>query len=260
MRGTLLSRQYTTNNNVQRSPSPIDTPRHPSPIPTIRLVTATPSSTDLNTSIQLPNQSQVDWSVDSSWAVPSPIAPKILTSELQSRKRVVPKKSKLGLLGGKERKIDFSDVVRRVGVDGSSAGRGGYDIYVDQTDDPDIGEILVVRKKKSRAGLDGLEWGPLGEVTNVPKEKEKKEGLLKVKGEENKDKWWTIGRGRKDSKEKTKDKENANVKPRAKCEFIMLVNSNISNGANTPSQSSAGPSKTCRGPRTLQFPRFRCPP
>ena len=39
------------------------------------------------------------------------------------------------------------------------SGRGGYDIYVDQTDDPDIGEILVVRKKKSRAGLDGVSWG-----------------------------------------------------------------------------------------------------
>ena len=79
----------------------------------------------------------------------------------------------------------------------------------------------MVRKKKSRAGLDGLEWGALGEVANVPKEKEKKDGLLKVKGDENKDKWWTIGRGRKDSKEKTKDKENANAntKPRAKCEF-----------------------------------------
>lgn len=230
MRGMLLSRQSTIN-NLQ---SPINTPPHPSPIPTIRLVAATPSatgsSTDPNTSLQLLNQSQADWSVDSSWAVPSPIAPKILSVDPQPRKRVVPKKSKLGLLGTKDKKIDFSDVVRRVGVDDSSAGRGGYDIYVDQTDDPDIGEILVVRKKKSRAGLNEVEWGPLGEVTNVPKEKERKESLLKVKGEENKDKWWTIGRGRKDSKEKAKDKENA--KSRAKCEFVVLSYLNISIDAN----------------------------
>ncbi|KAG5633201.1 hypothetical protein DXG03_008055, partial [Asterophora parasitica] len=49
-----------------------------------------------------------------------------------------------------------------------------------------------------------MRWGALGEVTNVPAVTAPKEApaLLKVKGEE-KDKWWSIGRGRKDSKEKT---------------------------------------------------------
>jgi hypothetical protein len=49
----------------------------------------------------------------------------------------------------------------------------------------------------------------LGEVTNVPKVPPKDPApLSKVKNEE-KEKWWTLGRGRKDSKEKTKEnKEN----------------------------------------------------
>lgn len=163
---------------------------------------------------------------------------------MPSRKRLVPKKSKLGLLGvgkekEKERTRDFSDLVRRVGGDGSASAslKGGFEIYVDPTEDPDFGEIVVVKKKKSRAGLDGMRWGSggaLGEVTNIPsvsKEvKEVKEAkdsmLLKVKAEENK--WWSIGRGRKDSKEKTKEKEDAKShvreksKTRTKCTFFLF--------------------------------------
>jgi len=108
-------------------------------------------------------------------------------------------------------------VVRRVGGAPVQSGNNGFEIYVDPTNDPDLGEILMVKKKKSRLALDGMQWGTLGEVTNVPpvtKVKEKggkKESLLKVKVDENQ-KWWSIGRGRKDSKEKGKDKD------RAKCE------------------------------------------
>ena len=42
-------------------------------------------------------------------------------------------------------RLDFSDVVRRVGVgdgngkNGSGSLRGGFEIYVDPTNDPDIG-------------------------------------------------------------------------------------------------------------------------
>lgn len=88
----------------------------------------------------------------------------------------------------------------------------------------------MVKKKKSRLGLDGMKWGTLGEVTNVPsssqvgtkeekkreKEREKKEkeqerektseNLLKVKGEDSV-KWWSI-RGRKDSKDKSKENKS----------------------------------------------------
>ena len=99
---------------------------------------------------------------------------------------------------------DLSDVVRRVGADSFSA-RNGFEIYVDPTDNPDIGEIVMVKKKKSWMALDGMTWGALGEVTNVPKVPPKDAApLLKVKNEE-KEKWWTLGRGRKDSKEKTKE-------------------------------------------------------
>ncbi|KAF7982388.1 hypothetical protein HWV62_28475 [Athelia sp. TMB] len=217
-----------------KSPSPIDAPHQPSPIPTIRLVPAPSTSTSEATS-----SSSIDveaghsfigdlsaasgWSAESSWAMPSPIAPKT-----ESRKRLVPKKSKLGLLGSnrEKRKDDFSDVARRVGAPGSaSAGRAGFDIYVDQNQDPDLGSMLLVKKKKSRAALDGMKWGALGEVTNVPstqkpgKEtgKAKDKGLLKVKGDE-KDKWWSIGRGRKDSKDKV-----AKEPARAKCTLLSIL-------------------------------------
>lgn len=153
-------------------------------------------------------------------SVPSPLAPK---TDAEPRKRLVPKKSKLGLLGGsskdrqKDRGKDLSDVVRRVGGGSTSRRAGGFEIYVDPTD-PEIGEIVMVKKKKSRAGLDGLRWGSgggaLGEVTNVPSVPQPMTAVTKIKAEE-KEKWWTLGRGRKDSKEKEKEKarEKSETRP-----------------------------------------------
>jgi hypothetical protein len=168
-------------------------------------------------------------------------------------KRLIPKKSKLGLLSSKEtaRSKDLSDVVRRVtatngsqaSLVGSSKLKGGFEIYVDPSVDSELGDILVVKKQKSRAALDDMGWGPaaananapaskgvLGEVTNTSKnssgkkEKEKDGGLLKVKVDEER-KWWSIGRGRKDSKEekKNKEKENAASKSRASCKWSFLL-------------------------------------
>ncbi|KAI6113748.1 hypothetical protein EDD16DRAFT_1802786, partial [Pisolithus croceorrhizus] len=200
---SLLSRTTTDTVRV-RSSSPFTTPATKSQVPTIRLTAPTPSAQ--NTSLQQP--------VVAPWAaetMPAPLAPK--SNGDLPRKRLVPKKSKFGLLGSSstkgEREQDFSDLTRRVGV--SVQNEVGYEIYVDPAEDPDIGDILLVKKKKSRAALDGMTWGTLGEVTNIPsitkpkenKEKsgKKEEGLLKVKVDENQ-KWWSIGRGRKDSKEK----------------------------------------------------------
>ena len=115
----------------------------------------------------------------------------------------------------KNRGQDLSDVVRRVGVD-SFCAKNGFQIYVDPTDDPDIGEIVMVKKKKSRLALDGMAWGALGEVTNVPKVSPKEAApLSKVKNEEI-EKWWTLGRGRKDSKEKTKENKNNKMSSKRK--------------------------------------------
>ncbi|KAI0938313.1 hypothetical protein AcV5_000019 [Taiwanofungus camphoratus] len=54
-----------------------------------------------------------------------------------------------------------------------------------------------------------MKWGALSEVTNIPsvpkESKQPTEHLLKVKGDESQ-KWWSIGCGRKDSKEKSKEK------------------------------------------------------
>ncbi|KAH9837979.1 uncharacterized protein C8Q71DRAFT_898946 [Rhodofomes roseus] len=229
MRNTLplLSRapapsSSSSSSAVHSRPS-TDTPPHA--MPTIRLISATPSATgsaaDASGSTSL--------SSIAPFAASSPLAPRP-TSEAP-RKRLVPKKSKLGLLAGvassklKDKATkDFSDVVRRVGGDptSTSSGRGGFEIYVDHAEDEELGEILVVKKKKSRMGLDSLRWGgALGEVTNVPpaaqKEGKAGETLLPVKVEENQ-KWWSISRGRKDSKgkEKEKEKENSGSSVRAK--------------------------------------------
>lgn len=135
----------------------------------------------------------------------------------------------------KEKGKDFSDVVRRVGGASLSASTsqrgGGFEIYIDPAVDDEIGEVVMVKKKKSRVALDGMRWGSgaLSEVTNVPAVTPKEAPtLLKVKAEE-KEKWWSIGRGRKDSKEKTKEVKEAKEAPRdksksrAKCEFSMLL-------------------------------------
>lgn len=200
---------------------------NPTVIPSIRLISATPSAAGNSSTASATSNA---FSLDNSWAsVPSPLAPK--TDAPAPRKRLVPKKSKLGILGGgreKEKGKDLSDVVRRVGgasLTASASARGGFEIYVDPTVDDEIGEIVVVKKKKSRVALDGMRWGALGEVTNIPAVTTSKEAptLLKVKGEE-KDKWWSIGRGRKDSKEKEKEtketsKSSEKLKTRPKCMF-----------------------------------------
>lgn len=180
-------------------------PTHPKVIPSIRLISATPSAAGNSSTAS--TSSVNNYSYENSWAsIPTPLAPK--ADSPAPRTRLVPKKSKLSLLGvggrEKDKGKDLSDVVRRVG--GSASTRGGFKIYVDPTVDDEIGEIVMVKKKKSRVALDGMRWGALGEVTNVPAvtAPQKPSALLKVKGEE-KDKWWSIGRGRKDSKEKTKE-------------------------------------------------------
>lgn len=99
------------------------------------------------------------------------------------RRCLVPKRSKLGLLGGNNNKA--KDKVRRIGG-GSTNGSGGFEIYVDQADDPDLGEILIVETKKSCLGLDGIKWGALGEMMNIPSSQPEKkavasEKLLKAK-------------------------------------------------------------------------------
>ncbi|KAG8220621.1 hypothetical protein J3R82DRAFT_2877 [Butyriboletus roseoflavus] len=210
----MLSRP-ATDTLLSRPPSPLATPASKPQIPTICLTTATPCDANSTNGV-----SQVaPWITSKASHVL--IAPKPTSGET-SRKRLVPKKSKLNLLGSssssaKAREQDFSDVVRRVAGASVQNGSNGFEIYVDPANDPDIGEILMVKKKKSRLALDGMQWGTLGEVTNVPsvmipKEKGgKKESLKKAKVDENQ-KWWSIGRGRRDSKEKEKVKDKGRAK------------------------------------------------
>jgi hypothetical protein len=52
------------------------------------------------------------------------------------------------------RERDLSDVVRRVGANSST--RSGLDFYIDPTEDHESGDMIMVKKKKSRVALDIL--------------------------------------------------------------------------------------------------------
>lgn len=199
------------------------------PIPAIRFISATPSTDE-------PSEPQIETNIDAYPLPLNPIAP-FASAPLSPRddtapprKRLVPKKSKLSLLGtkalgkdkakSKAREDDFSDVVRRVGAPGSTPRNGGFEIYVDHCVDEEDASLVIVKKKKSRAALDNVGWGNgvLGERTNTgskanagsaDKENKGPVNLLKAsaKGDENQNsKWWnvSIGRGRKDSKSRGK--------------------------------------------------------
>lgn len=214
MRSTLPLRSRAQTQDQPRTLSPtFGTSPQPEPVPTIRLISAVPTAAGaapglgdpfLDTSITTPPSM--------SEFAPTPLAPK---EDIQApRKRLVPKKSKLGLLvTGKRSKTpenhDLSDVVRRVGGNtvASSVSKKGLEIYVDPTAQSEVGEVLMVKKKKSRAALSGLKWGTLADVTNSAPSKDSTQ-TVRLKTED-KEKWWSIGRGRRDSKDmKTIEKEN----------------------------------------------------
>ena len=65
-------------------------------------------------------------------------------------------------------RISLTSSVGSVAPPSSASNHRGFEIYVNPTVDPDIGEIVIV-KKKSRVALDSMSWGTLGEATNVPK-------------------------------------------------------------------------------------------
>lgn len=235
MRNSLLSRPPQAGPSSQvhraRSPTTFEDPSDATPRPpTIRFISATSSTANTSVHSVAP------------FSTSAPLAPRPAQEGETSRRRLVPKKSKLGILGAKtkEKGKDLSDVVRRLGVDTPSSTRqgGGFEIYVDH-DEEEEGSIIVVQKKKSRIGLDGMRWGALDEVTNVPhidQEEKEEDGertptrrsvalpkarksmeiLLKGRrgesGDENQ-KWWSIGRGRKEVKEK---KSTDTIQPRSK--------------------------------------------
>ena len=213
MRNTMPIRSRAQSQDQLRtlSPQPPTSPQRDS-TPTIRLISAAPTAAGSAPGLGDPF---VDTSFSSPSVTASPptsLAPK--NASQAPRKRLVPKKSKLGLLvSGKRSRTpennDLSDVVRRVGVKTAtdSVAKSGFEIYVDPTAQSEVGEVFMVKKKKSRAALSALKWGTLAEVTNSAPSKDSTRGV-RLKNED-KDKWWSIGRGRKDSKDmKIIEKEN----------------------------------------------------
>jgi serine/arginine repetitive matrix protein 2 len=220
MRSALPLRSHTQSQDHLRTLSPTFGTPQPESVPTIRLISAIPTAVGaapslgdpfLDTSITTP-PSMSDFA-------PTPLAPK---EDIQApRKRLVPKKSKLGLLvTGKRGKTtennDLTDVVRHVGgntVTGS-VSKKGLEVYVDPIAQSEVGEVLMVKKKKSRAALSGLKWGTLADVTNSAPSKDSTQ-TVRLKNED-KEKWWSIGRGRKDSKD-MKIIEKANPRMNRMC-------------------------------------------
>lgn len=125
--------------------------------------------------------------------------------------------------GGAARSVKGLDIVKSKGNHSNHSSRSTIDIYVDPADDPDIGEIVVVKKKKSRAALEGIKWA-LGEVTNtgdgngVADEVKEETHRVKIRVEE-KEKWWSIGRGKRDTKEKEKDTGKLKLRSKGMCPY-----------------------------------------
>jgi serine/arginine repetitive matrix protein 2 len=220
---------------ISRAPSTdadINPQQHGFQIPSIRLHAATSAMAGLDSDAPTAMGSFAG----AAPAVASPLAPRAPTD---TRPRVVPKKSKLSLLAGrnatKTRENDLSDVARRVGAPASASTGRGFEIYVDPANDSDVGEIVVVKKQKSRTALGSIGWSgsgaantaPLKDHSNLPTPVEKpallKKGstgaislltgkrstgaasMLRSEQEDNQ-KWWSIGRKSKDGKSKTKGK------------------------------------------------------
>jgi hypothetical protein len=59
--------------------------------------------------------------------------------------------------------------------------------------EPQKQEYPMVKKKKSRPALNGMAWGALGEVTNIPKVPPKEVAPVPMVKNEEKEKWWTLG-------------------------------------------------------------------
>ena len=191
-----------------RSPSPVKDVMSAFPPPTIRLVSGNPITYGSTVGNDTFGSIQPDSSFASSYVNVSPASSPLAPRRDEARRKLVPKKSKLGMLSGttktKERGRDMSDMVRRVGG-GTNSNRGGFEIYVDPAPEAETGEVLMVQKKKSRGALNALGWGGnsnapstgLSDATNTA-------GLKPKSDAKDKDKWWSIGRGKK----VTKDKEN----------------------------------------------------
>jgi serine/arginine repetitive matrix protein 2 len=206
-------------------PLPLGTPTRPTSVSTIRLISAAPSAAGSALALE---DAGVNDSMTSSPFVsispPTPLAPK--HDARGPRRRLVPKKSKLGLLATRkaskvQEKNDLPDIVLRVGESSAttSVGKSNFEVFVDRTSQSGVNEALMVKKKKSRAALSGLKWGTLGEVTNSapPKNPIHAVGLKS----EDKEKWWSIGKGRKETKDKRMaEKENILVDRRW---FIISV-------------------------------------
>ncbi|KIJ56223.1 hypothetical protein M422DRAFT_239433 [Sphaerobolus stellatus SS14] len=210
-------------------------------IPAIRLTHATPS----------PDASLLPDSSFGSVLAPRDTSPR---KKLVPKKSKLALLASRATSSGREREKDLSDVIRRVNTrepmsadDGTcnvtvnggtmlgdpnnkktktkhkkkgektASSRSTIDIYVDPSDDPDIGEIVVALSELTNEG---------NEAHPGDEPQEKKDDRLKLKVEEKERGWWSsIGRGRRDSK--GKEKENATIsskfKLRAKAPSVSAV-------------------------------------
>ena len=185
-------------------------------VPSIRLISATPSAAGLSADAS----TSFSRSFESSWTSGSPsiISPK---PDAPTRKRLVPKKSKLVLLGvgskGEAKNISGNDCQDRTST------RRSFNIHIDQINDPELEDVIVVKRSKSRKALNGLKWDALGEVTNVQDVSRGCPASSDTSKVAQDKKWWSIGRGRKDSKETKSQESGKENELHAQCEFLSSV-------------------------------------
>src|SRR6266403_3465842 len=150
MRNTMPIRTRAQSQDQLRTlSSQLPTPPQCDSMSTIRLISAAPIAAGAAPGLGDPFIDTSFTSPSETISPPTPLAPKRDTQA--PRRRLVPKKSKLGLLvSGKGSKThgkhDLSDVVRRVGGSTATAsdGKSGFEIYVDPLPQPHVGDGEVL--------------------------------------------------------------------------------------------------------------------
>jgi len=183
-------------------------------VPSVRLISATPSAAGLSADAS----TSFSRSFESSWtsASPSTISPK---PDAPTRKRLVPKKSKLALLSSKGEAKNLSDNDRQ----DRTSTRRSFNIHIDQINDPELEDVIVLKRPKSRKALNGLKWGALGEVTNIQGVSRGCPASSNTSKTVQDKKWWSIGRGRKASKEIKNQESGKENELHVQCEFLSPV-------------------------------------
>jgi len=149
--------------------------------------------------------------------------------------KLKPKRSRLSMILSSKPKDKAADPSTAASYISAIPEGRSFEVYADPTDDPEIGEIVVVQRKKSRAALGDVSWAnnveselTVKSTINATEIRERRlsQNLAKEnKDGEDKAGWWsrTIGRGRKDSDGEDTNKDGDVKQGRSKCAFMIRL-------------------------------------